>query len=304
MAPPLSILQFGATGQVARALTRAAAAHPHITIRALTRDAIDLRRPDEAARAIRDAGPVDVAVNTAAYTAVDKAESEPDIARLVNADAVEAMAQACRARGLPLIHISTDYVFDGSKPAPYVETDATAPLGVYGRTKLEGEEVIRATWDRHVILRTSWVYSPWGTNFVKTMLRLGAERDELRVVDDQHGAPTSAANIADAILEIAARITDGTDSGLFGTFHYSDAGETTWRLFAEAIFADVGSWAAVKARVAPISAASYLTPARRPLNSRLDCAKFERIYNMARLPWRDALRRVLKDLETAQESMP
>lgn len=297
---PLSILKFGKTGQVARALSRAAIERSDISIRDLGRAEADLQRPDDIARAIQDAGHIDVVVNAAAYTAVDKAEAEPEIARLVNFESVAAMAQACRVRDIPLIHISTDYVFDGSKSSPYVEDDATNPLGVYGRTKLEGEIAIRATGAKHVILRTSWVYSPWGTNFIKTMLRLGAERDELRVVDDQYGAPTSAANIAGAILSIAPRIAHGSDPNLLGTFHYSDAGETTWRRFAEAIFVDAGSWAAIKARVVPITTAEYPTAARRPENSRLDCSKLERVYNVARSPWREALRRVLKELETAQ----
>lgn len=292
---PLSILQFGTTGQVARALT--AAASPGLAIHALGRAQADLQQPDAIARAICDAGPIDLVVNAAAYTAVDKAESEPDLARLVNTDSVAAMARACAARGVPLIHISTDYVYDGTKPTPYVEGDTTNPLGIYGQTKLEGEDAIRAALPRHVILRTSWVYSPWGTNFVKTMLRLGAERPELRVVDDQHGAPTSARSIARAILAIAPRLVARGDAG---TFHFCDVGETTWRRFAEAIFADAG----IKARVVPIPTTGYPTPASRPLNSRLDCTKVEHVYNIARSPWRDALRRVLKELETAAGGRP
>lgn len=305
MAQPLAILQFGATGQVARALSRAAATRPDIAIRALGRDAADLQRPHDVARTIRDAGALDIVVNAAAYTAVDKAESEPEVARIVNAGSVAAMAEACRARNVPLIHISTDYVFDGTKPTPYVENDPTAPLGVYGKTKLAGEDAIRAIWDKHVILRTSWVYSPWGTNFVKTMLRLGAQRDELRVVDDQHGAPTSAADIALAILTMAPRLSAGTDPDLLGTFHYSNAGETTWRRFAEAIFADSAGWSGARAKVAPIPTAEYPTPARRPLNSRLDCTKIERVYTVARLTWREALAGVLEEIGKAQrESQP
>ncbi|HXC56158.1 MAG TPA: dTDP-4-dehydrorhamnose reductase [Rhizomicrobium sp.] len=296
---PLSILQFGKTGQVARALTHAAAARSDISIQALGRTEADLQRPDDIARAIRDAGPIDVVVNAAAYTAVDKAEAEPDIARVVNEDSVAAMAQACRARDVPLIHISTDYVFDGTKPSPYVEDDATNPLGVYGRTKLAGENAIRAMWDRHVILRASWVYSPWGTNFVKTMLRLGAERDELRVVDDQHGAPTSAIDIAEAILSIAPRIARSADPSLFGTFHFCDAGETTWRRFAEAIFADSVGWKDVKAKVVSITTAEYTTAAQRPQNSRLDCTKIERAHAVVRNPWRQSLKGVLSEIKNA-----
>ena len=303
MAKPLSILQFGSTGQLARALTRAASTRPDLTIRALSRDAADLQRPDDVASAVRDAGAIDVVVNAAAYTAVDRAESEPDVARLVNVDSVAAIAEACRARNLPLIHVSTDYVFDGTKPTPYVETDVTAPLGVYGKTKLAGEEAIRATLDKHAILRTSWVYSPWGTNFVKTMLRLGAERDELRVIDDQQGAPTSAADVAQAILKIAPRLADGGD--VTGTFHFSNAGETTWRRFAEAIFADSADWSGAKAKVVPIATADYPTPVRRPLNSRLDCTKVERVCAVARPAWRQALASVLDEIsKSRRESQP
>ncbi len=301
-AKPLSILQFGATGQVARALLRAAAPRQDISLLALGRGDVDLTKPDAAARVIRDAGPIDAVVNAAAYTAVDKAESEPELAHLVNTASVAAMAQACAARGVPLVHLSTDYVFDGTKTAPYGEGDATAPLGVYGRTKLAGEDAIRAAWPKHAILRTSWVYSPWGTNFVKTMLRLGAERDVLRVVDDQHGAPTAAGDIAQAVLAIVPRLAGDavSDPALFGTFHYAAAGETTWRRFAEAIFAGSASWSSAAPKVVPIATAEYPTPARRPSNSRLDCSKIERVYAVARPPWQLALAGVLEDIKAAR----
>lgn len=297
----LRILQFGATGQVARALTRAAAARTDVSITALSRDEADLQRPEEVRRAVERAGEIDVVVNAAAHTAVDKAESEPQVAERVNAESVAAMAQACAARGVPLIHISTDYVFDGVKPTPYVEDDVANPLGVYGRSKLAGERAIRAAWERHVILRTSWVYSPWGANFVATMLRLGATRDELRVVDDQHGAPTSAGDIARAILAIAPRLAAGNGFGLTGTFHFTNGGETTWRRFAEAIFEGSAGWNGSRARIVPITTAEYPAAARRPLNSRLDCTKIERVYAVARPPWRQALTEVLEEIRAARQ---
>jgi dTDP-4-dehydrorhamnose reductase len=295
----VSVLQFGATGQLARASIRAAAARPQIRLRALARDVADFRAPESAAMAVWQAERLDVVINATAYTAVDKAESEEALAHTVNAEAVGVLAEACRARGVPLIHISTDYVFDGIKPAPYREDDPTRPLGAYGRTKLAGEDAIRARLDRHAIVRTSWIYSADGANFVKTMLRLGAEREELRVVDDQHGAPTAAAGLAEALLTIAERIARGAPAEAFGTFHYSDAGETTWRRFAEAIFAGA-PWANIRARVVPIPTADYPTPARRPQNSRLDCAKIEHVYDIRRQPWQPSLTRVLDEIATAR----
>jgi dTDP-4-dehydrorhamnose reductase len=280
---------FGKTGQVAQALLHAA--EGRCTVRALGRDDVDFLYPDRIGQAAARHN-ADIAVNATAYTAVDKAESDEAAARAINAESVGALARACAAQGLPLIHISTDYVFDGTKPAPYVETDAPYPLGVYGRTKLAGEDAIRAAGGRHAILRTSWVYGVTGTNFVKTMLRLGKERPELRVVDDQHGAPTAAASIARAILTMAERMVAAPAPECFGTFHYTDAGETTWRRFAEAIFARAG----MNMRVVPIATADYPTPARRPANSRLDCTKIERIYGVVRPRWQDEVERVVDAL--------
>ncbi len=230
---PIRILQFGTTGQLAGELVRAASARPRFTLNALSRTEADFRYPEQVFAVARASEPVDLVVNAAAYTAVDKAESEPDIARYVNTESVGALARACAVRNIPLLHISTDYVFDGAKLDPYTEEDQTRPLGVYGRTKLEGESAIRVVTHRHIIIRTSWVYSARGANFVRTMLRLGSEREELRIVDDQRGAPTAAADLAGAILTIAERLQDSRNSSQFGTFHYADEGETTWRRFAE-----------------------------------------------------------------------
>ena len=295
----VNILQFGVNGQLARELQRAADADDEIGLQVVPRAEADFFRPEQVAHAVHETRSVDIVVNATAYTAVDKAETDEAMALLVNGEAVGALAAACAARGVPLIHVSTDYVFDGSKPAPYVETDPTAPISAYGRTKLAGETAIRAALPGHVILRTSWVYSAHGINFVKTMLRLGAEREELRIIDDQHGAPTSAADLARAITGIARQLTAGSKA--FGTYHYAGGGATTWRGFAEAIFARAAEAGGRRPRVVPIGTADYPTPARRPLNSRLDCGKITRAFGIQLVPWQDALGAVLAELHAGNE---
>jgi len=292
---PIAILQFGATGQVARAVM-AAADGRKFRLTALGRGQADFREPAQVEQAVANAGDADIVVNAAAYTAVDRAESEEAVARAVNATSVGVLARACAARGVPFIHLSSDYVFAGTGSAAQDERTPAGPLGAYGRTKLEGEEAIRAALPRHVILRTSWVYSAQGTNFVRTMLRLGAEKKDLRIVDDQHGAPTSAASVATAILSVAQRIVHTPSQDCFGTFHYADRGETTWRGFADAIFAAAG----LDVHITPVTTAEYPTPARRPLNSRLDCAKIERVYGMARPRWQDSLAQVMDEIRREQ----
>jgi dTDP-4-dehydrorhamnose reductase len=251
------------------------------------------------ARAIAETSGVDIVINGAAYTAVDKAESEPDLAHRINAGSVAALAEACAKRDVPVLHLSTDYVFDGTKPAPYVETDATNPLNVYGRTKLAGEIALRAAQPEHLILRTSWVYSAFGANFVKTMLRLGAEREELRIVDDQIGAPTAAGEIAAACLVLAERVGAGPEPA-WGTYHLTASGETSWFGFARAIFDIAAPWAGLKARLAPIPTSAYPTPARRPTNSRLDCSKLAHAFGLSLRPWREPLIEVLAELKAAK----
>ncbi|MEI9995385.1 MAG: dTDP-4-dehydrorhamnose reductase [Rhizomicrobium sp.] len=299
-AKPITILQFGATGQLARALQRAASAQDGVRLHVLARQDADFRRPEQVRDAVLGSGAIDLVVNATAYTAVDKAESEEVVAQAVNAESVGALAQACHARGIGLVHVSTDYVFDGLKAAPYREDDPVHPLGAYGRSKRDGEQAIRAALAAHAILRTSWIYSADGTNFVKTMLRLGAERDELRIVDDQHGAPTSTASLAQAVLAVARAMLRDPAPARFGTFHYADRGEVTWRGFAEAIFAQCAASAGIKARVVPIASADYPTAARRPLNSRLDCTKIERVYGIARPRWQDSLALVLDEIGIAR----
>lgn len=278
---------FGKTGQVAREVLRRAG---DAEVTALGRSEADLADPEACAAAIRDAE-VDAVINAAAWTGVDDAEAEEETAKVINGDAPGAMAEACAARDLPFVHISTDYVFDGSGDAPWRETDDVSPLGAYGRTKLAGETVVRAAGGRHVVLRTSWVFSAHGKNFMKTMLRVGASRDELTVVDDQVGGPTPAAAIADACLAVAAAFHE--TSGVSGVFHFAGAPAVSWRGFAEAIFGQAGMDVTVK----PIPTVEYPTPAPRPLNSRLDCAAFEAAYGVAPPDWRAGLRDALADLK-------
>lgn len=291
MTGALNVLQFGRSGQLGTELVAVLSRNPDIRATVLGRDEADFTDPSRIENAILKAGALDLVINAVAYTAVDRAEQEETLAYRVNAEAMDAMARACAARGVPLIHVSTDYVYDGAKSSPYVESDPTGPLNAYGRSKLAGENFIRDRLPAHVILRTSWVYSAWGRNFMTTMLRLGAERDEVRVVDDQFGAPTSARDLAEAIATIARRITGPMPQ--FGTYHYADAGETSWHGFAAEIFRQAG----LKARAVPIPATEYPTPARRPANSRLDATKISRIFGIHPPAWQTSLAGVLAGME-------
>ncbi len=277
-----TVLVVGETGQLARELAQAAWT-PDVELTFAGREIIDLARPETATAVVAALKP-DVVINAAAYTAVDKAESDEEHAFLVNRDGPAALARAAAAAGASLIHVSTDYVFDGTKTGPYAESDPVAPVSVYGRSKEAGERAVREANPRHVILRTAWVYSPFGNNFVKTMLKYGAERDEMRVVADQHGCPTAAADIAAVIVRLTT-----TDHG-WGTFHYSGAEPTTWHGFAEAIFAGAAARGAkVPARVTAIGTADYPTPAVRPANSVLDCTSIDRVHGIVARNWREAL---------------
>ena len=282
----MKILVIGRSGQVARALAeRGGAAEIHTA----GRPEVDLTAPGTIARALDAAAP-DVVVNAAAYTAVDAAESDEAAARALNAEGPGRLAERCAADGVPLIHISTDYVFDGTLDRPYREDDPIAPKSVYGRTKAEGEAAVRAAGGRHLIARTAWVYSPFGKNFVKTMLRLGAERDTLPVVDDQRGNPTSAADIADALLGLVDQAAAWPEGGEI--VHVAGTGETTWRDFAEAITATLPHPPVVKG----IATADYPTPARRPANSRLDTTRLKTRYGIELPRWEDSLKVVLARL--------
>lgn len=279
------LLVFGKTGQVARELARQ---NPKAHI--LGRDAADLTDPDACATQIARLSPTAV-INAAAYTAVDQAETDTDTAHIVNAAAPGAMARACADLGIPFVQISTDYVFDGSGDAPRTPDAPTGPLSIYGASKLAGEEAVRAADGVHVILRTAWVVSSHGTNFVKTMLRLGATRDRLSVVDDQVGGLTPAADIAAATQTIARKLME--QPGLGGTYHFSGTPEVSWADVARTIFAEVG----LDCQVDPISSADYPTPARRPLNSRLECSATTAAFGIDRPDWRSGLRKILEELK-------
>lgn len=277
-------LVFGRTGQVATELARRLP--PGVTARFLGREDANLTDPAACAAQVRDC---DVVINAAAWTAVDKAEAEEAAATAVNGDAPAAMARACAALGVPFLHLSTDYVFDGSGTAPFAPDHPTGPLGAYGRSKLAGEVGVRAAGGNALILRTSWVVSSHGANFVKTMLRLGRERDSLNVVADQVGGPTPAAAIADALIVAARAMVAGAPGG---THHFSGAPDVSWAGFAREIMEQAG----LACTVNDIPTSAYPTPARRPANSRLDCSAFTAAFGVARPDWRLGLKDILQEL--------
>ena len=257
---------------------------------AVGRPELDLARPETAFEALRSHSP-DVVVNAAAYTAVDKAEGEPEAALLVNGEGARAVAEAAARLAKPVIQISTDYVFDGTSPLSYRPDDPTSPIGAYGRSKLAGERGVAAATPDHAILRTAWVYSPFGGNFVKTMLRLAGTRDEVSVVNDQLGCPTDALAMADGILSVARNLADQPgNSALRGTFHMPGAGDVTWAGFAEAVFAESASRGGPHAAVKPITSDEFPTAAKRPKNSRLDCATLMSSHAVALPAWQMSLR--------------
>lgn len=291
------ILVTGATGQVGTELAHAdwpAGLVAHV----VGRETLDLSDPEHAAAFVR-AGGYAAVINPAAYTAVDKAEDEEDLATRINGDGPRALAIGCADAGIPLIHVSTDYVFDGLKTGPYVPNDPVAPLGAYGRSKLAGEVAVRTECPRHVIVRTAWVFSAHGRNFVKTMLRLAADKPELRVVADQHGCPTAAHDIARALVEITRQLVlEGRDDA-FGTYHFAGAGPTTWHGFAAAIIAAQAERTGKRPPVHPITTADFPTPARRPANSVLDCGGLATTFGIVPRPWTETLTEVLADLDAA-----
>jgi len=303
----LRLLITGASGQVGWHLQRTLA--PLGEVLAIDVEQVDMTDLDAVARSVREFAP-DIIVNAAAYTAVDKAESEPELARAINAAAPARLAEECARSGALLIHYSTDYVYDGSKPGPYEEKDATGPLSIYGQTKLEGDQAIVASGCAHIILRTTWVYDVRGKNFLRTVLRLGREKEELRMVGDQRGAPTWARDLAESTAIILARsferrsVTGAWESGLF---HLTASGQTSWAGFAQAILEDYEAllaWPAetgefggpLKAkRVVAITSEQYQTPARRPRNSVLCNAKVQAAFGIALPDWRAQLRLAMQD---------
>ena len=288
------ILVTGIGGQVGWEIARRAA-RAGLALKGLTSAELDISDSKAVHAAVAQTTPK-VIVNCAAYTAVDKAETEKQRAFAVNRDGPGHLAAACAARGIPLVHVSTDYVFDGASRDPYKEDDPTAPLGVYGQSKLAGEAAVRGFLDRHIIVRTAWVYGVHGHNFVKTMLRLGAERDVLRVVADQRGSPTFAGDLADALIKLARRVkSEALPEHAYGTFHYSGGGAVSWHGFAQRIFELAAPKLGRRPRVEAISTAEYPTPARRPANSVLDCSKIGRIHGIMQRPWEAALQEMLAE---------
>lgn len=286
----MKVLVFGEIGQVGQEIQRAALeSGGDITLEIRGLQEADFTKPDTCTRFVRETD-ADVVINAVAYTAVDKAEEQEDLALMINGTTPGMIARECATRGLPLVQISTDYVFDGSGTAPFTPDHPTGPLGAYGRTKLVGEEEVRAAGGTHAIFRTSWVVSAHGNNFVKTMLRLGAERDGLTIVADQIGGPTCAAAIADICLSAAQQLLE--DPSKSGTYHLSGGPDVSWADFAREIFAQSGT----NCEVTDIPSSAYPTPAVRPLNSRMDNATTETVFGIPRSDWRVGLKDILKDL--------
>ena len=289
----MRIAVTGKSGQVVTALRERAMG---ALILPIGRPEIDLRHPRDVLPLLQSIKP-DALVSAAAYTAVDKAESEPDDARAINAEAPGYLAAAASELGIPIVHLSTDYVFDGLKATPYLEIDPTGPLGVYGSTKLAGEQAVAAATDNYAILRTAWVYSPYGNNFLKTMLRLAGERTELRVVSDQIGNPTSAFDIADAVLQVIHNLVAAPSAmKLRGIFHMTASGQASWADFAREIMASSAELGGRHADVVSISTADYPTLAHRPANSRLDSTKLSQEHQVTLPRWQQSARTVVARL--------
>ena len=286
----IKLLVTGTHGQTAQSLLRQARHHSGVAVEAIGRPEIDLEKPAVMAAAMAARAP-DIIVNAAAYTAVDRAEQEPALAYAVNRDGAADVARIAQRLGVPLIHLSTDYVYDGRKPSPYVETDATGPLSVYGASKLAGEQAVLDACPQALILRTSWVYSPFGGNFVKTMLRIGAERERVRVVDDQVGNPTSADDLADAILRIAPAL-----AGRSGVYHLAGSGHVSWCGFARHIFETSGKLGGPQPAVEAITTAEYPTAAKRPQRSWLAIDAFAQRFGFTLPDWQGSVENVVGEL--------
>jgi dTDP-4-dehydrorhamnose reductase len=294
----MKIAVTGKAGQVVTCLVERGTAAGHDMI-PLGRPELDLGDPATVLETLRAAAP-DAIVSAAAYTAVDKAETEVDLAYSVNAIGAGAIADSARSLGVPLIHVSTDYVFDGALDRPYRESDATEPTGIYGASKLAGEQaVLKAYAENSAIVRVAWVYSPFGGNFVKTMLRVAKDRDEVSVVSDQVGNPTSAFDIADGILTVVVNLVADTDPSLRGVFHMTAGGVASWADFAEAVFAASAVQGGPSAVVKRITTADYPTPTKRPANSRLDCRKIAQTHGVILPDWHGALETVVARLNVA-----
>ncbi len=294
-----TIMVTGGTGQLATAMGQEGGA----VVRCVGRPGFDFDRPPSIAESVQATQPAFV-VNAAAWTAVDAAETDPDAAGRANRDGPATLAALCADARIPLIHISTDYVFDGNKGTPYTEADPTSPTGVYGATKLEGEQAVLAACPRAIVLRTSWVYSATGKNFVRSMLGAAQKTDRLRVVADQQGCPTSARDLAVAILAVVARLREGWQDRYAGVFHAAGAGSTTWHGLAEAVFQDAAAYGRPVPTVDAIATADWPTPARRPPDSRLDCTKLSQVFGVRLPEWRTGLSRTIAELLAASPPRP
>jgi dTDP-4-dehydrorhamnose reductase len=294
-----AILVFGANGQLGREISSKARTRGVVVVGATRTDA-DISDAQDVARTVAAAKP-HLIVNCAAYTAVDRAESEPELAKLANVIGARVVAHTAEAYGIPLVHLSTDYVFDGGKNGAYVETDPVAPQGVYGRTKAEGEEAVRKAAYQHIILRTSWVYGPYGNNFLKTILRLASERPELRIVADQRGCPTSTADLAEAIFAIYRTLLTFKPI-VWGTYHFAGTGVTTWYDFAKCIVAEQAIRTELRPTVIAIPTSDYPTPARRPANSELDSGHFTATFRYSAAPWQQRVKETVETLFQPVES--
>ena len=298
----MKVLVTGANGQTGWELSKGEG-RKSFDILPLDRATLDITDQREVNRQVRGAG-VSLVVNAAAYTAVDQAESEAELAFAVNREGPAYLASACAEAGIPLIHISTDFVFDGKKQGPYLEWDQISPLNVYGKSKAAGEVAVRERLREHIIVRTSWVYGVQGNNFVKTMLRMGRERDVIQVVDDQYGCPTWAADLGDMIMGIADQIREKKEI-TWGTYHYCGRGVTSWHGLAQEIFSLARQYTSLKVKkVQAIRTADYPTPAERPLNSALDCSLVEKTFNIHPQPWRESLAQMIKMLFSVEKSEP
>jgi dTDP-4-dehydrorhamnose reductase len=299
----MRLLIAGWQGQIARGLIEAAPACRDVTACAVGRAALDICEARSIERALSHIEP-SIVINSAAYTAVDKAETDRERAFALNSEGAKLLAEAAARRSIPIIHISTDYVYDGTKRMPYVEDDAPNPTSVYGASKLEGENAVRQANPRHVILRTSWIFSPMGRNFVKTMLAQAEERRHVRVVDDQRGSPTYAPHLVAAILELARKLSAPSSAGeQWGIYHAAGTGNTTWMGLAEEVFRRSAALGGPTADVEPISSADYPTPAARPANSQLDCSKLERTFGLRLPAWQtgvgECVERILTERRTS-----
>jgi dTDP-4-dehydrorhamnose reductase len=287
----MKIMVIGANGQLGWEVCRKAEERGYPMV-ALDLPGFDITDPFAVQKGVTQ-DDISLVINTAAYTAVDQAESEPERAFAINCDGPAYLASQCAEKGIPLIHLSTDYVFDGTKKGAYLEADPVSPLGVYGKSKAAGEEEVRNHLREHIIFRTAWLYGIHGHNFVKTMLRLGKEKELVRVVSDQYGCPTYTSDLAEAILTLVTRIwTDGKIT--WGTYHYCGEGVTTWHGFAQAIFDLAKQYVSLKVkRVEPITTAEYPNPAKRPANSALNCSLIEQHFGISPRPWHESLARML-----------